>query len=121
MLGTDRVSSLRVGLLVGDQRAHVQQPPNSCAVEGRTHSQPGASSLLVSGLYRCTLAAVRLMLVQSLQQPMRDLLEISHDQYRTAKSSTTKLPTISFPSRKRSFQGVPEGNSGVDGGVDQVH
>jgi hypothetical protein len=56
---------------------------------------------LVSGLYRCTLAAVRLMLVQSLQQPMRDLLEISHNQYRNAKSSTTKLPTISFPSRKR--------------------
>jgi hypothetical protein len=64
---------------------------------------------------------VRLMLVQSLQQPMRDLLEISHDQYPNAKSSTTKLPTISFPSRKRSLQGVPEGNSGVDGGVDQVH
>src|SRR5215218_5203266 len=100
MLGTDRVPSLRVGLLVGDQRAHVQQPPNSCTVEGRTHSQPGASSLLVSGHYRCTLAAARVMLVQGLQQPMRDLLEISHDQDGNAKLSSTKLPSSSSASAK---------------------
>ena len=97
MLGTDRVPALLVGPLVGDQRAHVQQSPNSCTVEGRTHSQPGASSLLVSGLYRCTLAVVPLMLVQSLQQPLRDLLDISHNQHRTAKSGLINLPTVSFP------------------------
>jgi hypothetical protein len=97
MLGTDCVPALLVGPLVGDQRAYVQQPPNSCTVEGRTHSQPGPSSLLVSGRYRCTLAVVPLMLVQSLQQPLRDVLDINHNQHRTAKSGLTNLPTVGFP------------------------
>ena len=40
---------------------------------------------------------VRLMLVQGLQQPLRGLFDISHDQGPSAKLGAPKLPTINFP------------------------
>src|SRR5215217_7373638 len=92
-----------VGLPVGAESIVVQEPPHRRAVEEGPRTQPDIPGLLLSQLHRCTLAAVRLVLIQGSQQPSRGSFDVvSHarsPRAATGRSLKHRPPTSLRPRR----------------------